>query len=167
MNATKLYSKITRGPRVLNKHERDTLLAAIVRIFPEKGTEASAFSFILKSVLADKAQKEQKQIYEKGLSTIDLVSVDKFHVNFVNLKPKQQDEVLQLLEKQDPSIASLNKAPTFFMNLRNHVIQGIFCDPKYGGNENHRGWKLVKYTGYRQTKGYSQSERGSFANAKM
>jgi gluconate 2-dehydrogenase gamma chain len=31
--------------------------------------------------------------------------------------------------------------------VREHVLQGYFCDPVYGGNRDAVGWKLVGFPG--------------------
>jgi hypothetical protein len=37
----------------------------------------------------------------------------------------------------------------FFTLVREHTIQGTFCDPHYGGNANFIGWCLISYPGLR------------------
>ena len=36
---------------------------------------------------------------------------------------------------------------TFFALVWEHTIQGMFCDPKYGGNHDALGWQLVGFPG--------------------
>ena len=33
--------------------------------------------------------------------------------------------------------------------LRSHTIDGTFCDPYYGGNQNFVGWDMLRYPGIR------------------
>jgi gluconate 2-dehydrogenase gamma chain len=35
----------------------------------------------------------------------------------------------------------------FFSMLRTHTLEGMFCDPVHGGNENLSGWKMVGFPG--------------------
>ena len=35
----------------------------------------------------------------------------------------------------------------FFAIVREHTIQGMFCDPLYGGNRDFTGWKLIGFPG--------------------
>jgi hypothetical protein len=51
--------------------------------------------------------------------------------------------------------------PTFFNQVRQHTIQGTFCDPYYGGNANFVGWDLLGYPGIRM----SVSEQDEALNA--
>ena len=37
----------------------------------------------------------------------------------------------------------------FFNTVRSHTIDGTFCDPYYGGNQNFVGWDMVQYPGIR------------------
>ncbi|HEX2863394.1 MAG TPA: gluconate 2-dehydrogenase subunit 3 family protein, partial [Deinococcales bacterium] len=48
------------------------------------------------------------------------------------------------------------KSDKFFDMLRQDVIEGVFCDPVYGGNRNLAGWKLVGYPGAQR--GYTARE---------
>jgi gluconate 2-dehydrogenase gamma chain len=49
-------------------------------------------------------------------------------------------------EQQDARLASIERTP-FFVLLRAHTIEGMFCDPAHGGNQNLVGWKLVGFPG--------------------
>ena len=46
-------------------------------------------------------------------------------------------------------LRSSSGAKSFFALVRTHTIQGTFCDPFYGGNENFVGWDLLGYPGVR------------------
>ena len=35
----------------------------------------------------------------------------------------------------------------FFRLLRQHTIEGMFCDPMHGGNADMIGWQLIGYPG--------------------
>ena len=63
-----------------------------------------------------------------------------------------QDAILTDLEKNAASGFSPDAA-TFFSLVRTHTIQGMFCDPYYGGNANFIGWDLVGYPGIRMAVG--------------
>jgi len=38
---------------------------------------------------------------------------------------------------------------TFFNLVREHTLEGMFCDPYYGGNADFVGWDLLGYPGVR------------------
>lgn len=37
--------------------------------------------------------------------------------------------------------------PRFFAVVRRHTLEGLFCDPVYGGNQGQIGWELVGFPG--------------------
>ena len=46
-------------------------------------------------------------------------------------------------------VAAANAGPGFFNLVRQHTLQGTFCDPYYGGNADFVGWDLLAYPGIR------------------
>ena len=60
--------------------------------------------------------------------------------DFAALAPDQQDEKLRSIE-----------ATFFFRMLRQHTIEGMFCDPHHGGNHGMIGWQLIGYPGPRMS----------------
>ena len=43
----------------------------------------------------------------------------------------------------------------FFEMVRYHVLEGVFCEPQYGGNKDMIGWRLVEFPG--QQSGYADA----------
>lgn len=85
--------------------------------------------------------------YRAGLGAVDAYARAKFGKKFVDLSEGQQD---QLLGDMEAGKATGFTEPTdkgFFKLLRDDTIQGMFCDPLYGGNRGLVGWKLVGYPG--------------------
>src|SRR5216110_2963995 len=56
--------------------------------------------------------------------------------DFASLSPADQDTKLRAIEKSH-----------FFQLLRQHTIEGMFCDPMHGGNAGLIGWQFVGYPG--------------------
>lgn len=52
--------------------------------------------------------------------------------------------------KQDERLAAIEKTH-FFQLLRQHTIEGMFCDPMHGGNAGLVGWQLLGYPGPQMT----------------
>ena len=52
-----------------------------------------------------------------------------------------QDRVLEAVA-EGPS-------PAFFEELRARALEGLFCDPAWGGNAGEAGWRLLGYPGPR------------------
>jgi gluconate 2-dehydrogenase gamma chain len=71
------------------------------------------------------------EIYKEGLRTL---------AGFTDLTTDQQDKLLQQIESS-----------LFFSLLRQHTIEGMFCDPIHGGNVDMLGWQLVGFPGPRMS----------------
>ena len=56
--------------------------------------------------------------------------------DFAGLSPADQDARLRSIEKSH-----------FFQLLRQHTLEGMFCDPMHGGNAGLIGWQLIGYPG--------------------
>lgn len=50
--------------------------------------------------------------------------------------------------EQDEALRAMENTP-FFGLLRQHTIEGMFCDPAHGGNADLVGWQLVGFPGPR------------------
>jgi gluconate 2-dehydrogenase gamma chain len=139
-------------PLVLSEAEWKTVEAITGRIIPadhEPGAvEAGCVNFIDKALAHEDAA--MKPLYRVGLAGIDAVSRKRFEKRFAQLTAERQDEVLVALEsdKADgwPGGAGLPPAK-FFEAVRAHTIIGFLADPKYGGNRDYAGWKVIGYPG--------------------
>lgn len=69
-----------------------------------------------------------REIYREGIAILG--------DDFDRLDPLQQDARLRGIE-----------TTYFFRLLRQHTIEGMFCDPMHGGNANLIGWQLIGYPG--------------------
>jgi len=69
-----------------------------------------------------------RQTYRAGIAQLG--------ADFTALNGAQQDERLEAIEKT-----------RFFQLLRQHTIEGMFCDPMHGGNAGLIGWQLLGYPG--------------------
>ena len=126
---------------VLSQAESATLAAICARIIPTDdngpgAAEAHAATYIERSLGGWLASS--REIYTAGLAAADEAARANGGRRFVELAAAQQDRVL----------ASMEETP-FFGLVRTHTIQGTFCDPAYGGNQNFVGWDLVGYPGVR------------------
>jgi gluconate 2-dehydrogenase gamma chain len=141
-----------------------TVQAITGRIIPtdhEPGAiEANAVNFIDKALVHE--DRKLKPVYDQGLAGLDLVSKHRFSKPFVALAPEQQDDVLAALEsgKAEGWPSSVVPAAEFFAIVRMHSIVGFLADPKYGGNRDYAGWKVVGYPG-------GGHHQGGFSAAQM
>jgi gluconate 2-dehydrogenase gamma chain len=49
-------------------------------------------------------------------------------------------------DEQDGKLRSIQET-YFFRLLRQHTIEGMFCDPMHGGNKDLIGWQIIGYPG--------------------
>ncbi len=68
-----------------------------------------------------------REVYREGLKLL---------AGFEALDPEAQDDRLERIEKT-----------RFFQLLRQHTIEGMFCDPMHGGNKDLVGWRLIGFPG--------------------
>ena len=73
------------------------------------------------------AKATPREIYRKGLKTLKGLAA---------LPPSAQDDKLRTIE-----------TTMFFHLLRQHTLEGMFCDPMHGGNRNLIGWQLIGFPG--------------------
>ncbi len=140
-------------PLVLSAGEWSTVEAITGRIIPtdhEPGAiEAGCVNFIDKALANGDA--DVRVDYQEGLGGVERVSNRRFGRGFATLETSQQDEVLASLEAgradgwPDGEVTSSD----FFEMVRSHTVLGFLADPKYGGNRDHAGWKVIGYPGPR------------------
>ncbi len=138
---------------VLSEAEWGTLEAITGRIIPtdhEPGAiEAGCVNFIDKALAHEDAQA--RPLYALGIAGTEQVAQRRFARPFGKLTPAEQDEVLAALEQggapgwPEGPVSSA----AFFATVRAHTILGFLADPKYGGNRDFAGWKVVGYPGPR------------------
>ncbi len=68
-----------------------------------------------------------REIYREGLKQLK---------GLASLLPGEQDQKLRAIE-----------TTMFFRLLRQHTLEGMFCDPMHGGNRNLIGWQLIGFPG--------------------
>ena len=150
-------------PLVLSASEWETVEAITGRIIPtdhEPGAiEAGCVNFIDKALANEDADLRVE--YQEGVRSVDRVSSQRFGRGFAILETSQQDAVLTALEAgradgwPDGEVSSSD----FFEMVRNHTVLGFLADPKYGGNRDHAGWKVIGYPGPRHRFGGYTTEQ--------
>jgi gluconate 2-dehydrogenase gamma chain len=80
-------------------------------------------------------KENPQQIYRAGIALLGN--------DFATVTADQQD--LRLEKIQDSH---------FFLLLRAHTIEGVFCDPLHGGNIGMVGWKMIGFPGPRMSYRY-------------
>jgi gluconate 2-dehydrogenase gamma chain len=140
---------------VLASDEVETLAAIAERIFPKTDTpgavEIGALNYIDIALAGDYAPLAP--LYRQGLRFIDRYAQARFGAFFVDLSDEQKDAVL--VDFEAGQVDGYKQAAEFFETVRYHVLEGIFCEPQYGGNKDMMGWRLVDFPG--QQHGYADS----------
>jgi gluconate 2-dehydrogenase gamma chain len=127
--------------------QRRILEAFVDRLIPrdENGpgaVESGAAEYIDRS-FADFLASE-KDSFAAGLAGVDAFAKTSQGGPFAELSPEKRDAVLTAIDtNQAPNLRA------FFNRARRLTLEGMFCDPYWGGNRNFAGWDLIKYPGVR------------------
>jgi gluconate 2-dehydrogenase gamma chain len=153
-------------PTFFNDHEARTVDALAARIIPgDEGDpgarEAGAVVYIDLSLSG--AYQNLQSLYQSGVRALDQLSVERHGALFVELDESSQNAVLTAIDvvvenlptehgaepqrAATPAEGRQGQLAYFFAVVREHVLQGFFCDPVYGGNRGAVGWKLVGFPG--------------------
>ncbi|WP_164923779.1 gluconate 2-dehydrogenase subunit 3 family protein [Sinorhizobium fredii] len=145
-----------------NATEARTLDAMTARIMPSEpdglgAREAGVVTYLDHAVAG--YFRDLQSIYRVGLQRLDSYCLAKAGAVFAGLSVSRQDEILRELDAGiDVSAAGADTEglegdsvepilTRFFAIVREHTIQGMFCDPIYGGNRDFVGWKLIGFPG--------------------
>ena len=147
----------------LTATEADALESFVERLIPsdENGPgakEARVAHYIARALGGP--LRSSRSAYASGLAALDAYSRATGGTSFAQLSAADQDGVLMDLESDKAS--GFHPDPsTFFHMVRAHAIQGMFCDPYYGGNAGYVGWDLIRYPGIRTFVTPSDQQIGS------
>ncbi|MEQ8954118.1 MAG: gluconate 2-dehydrogenase subunit 3 family protein [Gammaproteobacteria bacterium] len=138
---------------VLTSVEAEILEAICDRIIPadENGPgakEARAVHYIDRSLASH--NRGDRDTYMVGLNAINDYARQTRRKAFAELNGDSKDSILLALQRNRIPDFPLSGG-AFFNLLRNHTIDGTFCDPYYGGNQGFVGWDLIRYPGVRQS----------------
>lgn len=151
-----------KEPLALSASESDTLEAIASRLIPSDANgpgarEARAAHYIDRALAG--ALASSRQAYAVGLAAVEEYARRTKGASFIKLSPEQQDAVLTDMENNMATGFTPNSA-TFFNLVRDHTLEGMFCDPYYGGNANFVGWDLLGYPGVRTLVSPDQQRMG-------
>jgi gluconate 2-dehydrogenase gamma chain len=153
-----------------NEEEAQTVEAVAARIIPGDATdpgarEAGVVTYIDRSLAG--FLRDLQTFYRRALQELDDYSRDRHNSPFRELTEGDQDRVLAELdtvsivetvsreygtdalqdENKEVDESESTLLIRFFSIVREHVLQGMFCDPAYGGNRDTVGWKMVGFPG--------------------
>jgi gluconate 2-dehydrogenase gamma chain len=140
---------------VLTPDEAETLGLIAERIFPKTDTpgaaEIDAVNYIDLALAGDYAPL--LPLYRAGIRAVNRYARSKFGRAFNLSSDDLKDAVL--MDFEAGSIAEFKNAAEFFETVRCHVLEGVFCEPQYGGNKDMIGWRIVGFPG--QQRGYDNA----------
>ena len=149
------WESMNETKKSLTSYEQRTLAAVAERIFPGTDTpgaaEIGALAYIETALGGDYAALVP--LYRAGLRALNRHAKARFGDRFAALSDERKD--LALKDFESGAVAGYKKAAEFFETVRYHVLEGIFCEPYYGGNIDMRGWRLVGFPG--QQFGYPEA----------
>jgi len=146
---------------VIEREQRDTFTAAqaqtieavLDRLIPSDATgpgaaEAKVGRYIDRALSGELSSLQG--FYAAGIADLDEYATSKYGGPFASLAADQQDAILHDLET-DAATGFAPSSSAFFETIREHAIQGMFCDPYQGGNANFVGWDLIHFPGIKLT----------------
>ena len=88
-----------------------------------------------------------RDAYRDSLQAVDDFSNATYGALAANLPADRQDDLLRDIEAGKPTNFNVLEPKAFFAFFLAHVNEGLFADPRYGGNAQLAGWKLVGFPG--------------------
>jgi len=152
---------------VLTAAEAETLEAICDCLIPsdENGPgayEARAVHYIDRSLASH--NKGARENYMVSLEAINNYSKKTRGKPFAQLiKDLQNSILLGVQTNKVPGCAPSGSG--FFNMVRSHTIDGTFCDPYYGGNQNFVGWDMIRYPGIRLSASETDVAQGAALEA--
>lgn len=133
---------VAQVPRALKPQQRETLGAAVERILPTDqdpgAKEANVIEFIDRELLHP-SNASVSAVILSGIVALDRLSVRNGGQRFAALSVEEQDEILR-------EVYSKSKRGRDFVSFLVYLtLEGFLGDPKYGGNKDGVGWKLIGY----------------------
>jgi gluconate 2-dehydrogenase gamma chain len=124
------------------------LQAIAARIFPTTNTpgaiEAGAVDYVERAIAGP--YRALRGDYRRGLRQLDLCAEATLGRPFVSLSAAEQDDLLAKIESG--AAPQVEDGPQWFEMVRDHVLEGVFGEPAYGGNRDLIGWRLVGFPGH-------------------
>ena len=169
--------------------EARTLDAIVERLIPSDelgpGAHDAAVVTYVDRALAG-FSRDLQLVYRLGLRELDRQCRDRHGASFADLGEDEQDETIRRwLGPEVPDshtdtreeLLSSGELPgsgeaedssrltRLFAVIREHAVEGFFCDPGYGGNRDAVGWRLVNFPGAQWGYTAAQMQPGYDASA--
>lgn len=165
MNAPSEAAQQSVALMFLNDEEARTVEAVAERIIPGDGQDGGAIEagvvYYIDRALSG-VSADLQVVYRLGLRALERWCQNQYGGSFAVLGPDAQDELVRrflgpeqgalaaglMFSAQDQGAGvDLGVISRLFTIIREHTVEGYFCDPVYGGNRGTVGWKLVGFPG--------------------
>ncbi|QDX82682.1 hypothetical protein B9N43_16430 [Denitratisoma sp. DHT3] len=148
---TALAAARNKGPVSLDAGEWRCVEAICAELIPTDhdpgATEAGCVNFIDKALAAEDAAA--LPLYRAALADIDKLCRQAHGQPFAELESAQRQRILAAMEQG--ALAgwglAMVRPQDFFATIRFHALLGFIADPRYGGNQDYVGWKLMGFPG--------------------
>ncbi len=131
----------------LDSGQLSVLGAAVDRIAPTDASGAGALELgVVDYIERSLAEGVGTTGWVEGLAALDAAATQRHRRSFDACSPDERDSILAAFEAETAGSGLVDEA-AFFELLRDHVLQGMFGDPSYGGNRDGEGWKMLSYPG--------------------
>jgi len=129
--------------KFLTSNEAATVEAVTARIIPSDESPGAKQAHVVDFIdyLLSTAYAEQQPAYRNGVRRLNELSQSRFKRTFARLTATEQDSLLAQMEGGE--IHQWKDAAGFFTMIRGHTIEGMFAHPKYQGNADGVGWKML------------------------
>lgn len=94
-------------------------------------------------------QYPPNELYRHAIRQINEFVQKQYQTSFAKLDTETQLSVMHDMEAGKIPLEGISSSTTFFNLLWKNTQEGFLSDPKYGGNKNMIGWKLVGFPGAR------------------
>ena len=132
---------------IITRHQSRLLEAIAGRIFPATDTpgaiESGATEYIEQALRGP--YRLLRPAYRRGLQDLDSYAQTRWGQSFLDLSDDQKDSVLTAIESGRAD--GFRDGEEFFELVRTHVLEGVFGEPSYGGNQDMKGWRLIGFPG--------------------
>lgn len=94
-------------------------------------------------------QYPPNELYRHAIAQIEQYISQQYQKKFHELPSETQIAVMEIMEAGKIPLEGISSSATFFNLLWKNTQEGFLSDPKYGGNKEMIGWKLVGFPGAR------------------
>ncbi len=134
----------------LTFEEARSVAAIFERFFPSDDTDPGSIAIgahhYLDRALAG-AYADQLTLYRDGLEALNHCSSQQYQHTFADCSEAQQDALLSGMQAGTLENFVRPSQQVFFAALLQHLREGLFADPAYGGNRDKQGWKFLRFPG--------------------